>query len=280
MTAGLLGAPIKSRTRYAPLLVRSPMRRIVWFASSLLILSCSLDTKNLTGGGGTGAAVGTGGSTSTGGQRGDGGSATGGQVGAGGETGGQTGTGGGATGGQIGTGGSATGGQIGAGGETGGQTGTGGSADGGQVGAGGSATGGQIGTGGDTGTGGSATGGQTGTGGNKGTGGESCQQLGMDYLNALPAAKDCTYGVTGQCQQLVASSLTCGCQVYVNDATTLNTIKAQYLSQGCGGPICKIACVAAPASCTLPAATPRVPGPGGTSDGAGTVAVLGTCTSN
>ena len=267
------------------------MRRIVWFASSLLILSCSLDTKNLTGGGGTGGAVGTGGTTSTGGERGEGGSATGGQVGtggsatggqigAGGETGGQTGTGGGATGGQIGTGGSATGGQIGAGGETGGQTGTGGSADGGQVGAGGSATGGQIGTGGDTGTGGSATGGQTGTGGNKGTGGESCQQLGMDYLNALPAAKDCTYGVTGQCQQLVASSLTCGCQVYVNDATTLNTIKAQYVSQGCGGPICNIACVAAPASCTLPAATPRGPGPIGASAGGGTVAVLGTCTSN
>src|SRR5450631_3017406 len=173
MTAGLLRAPIKSKTRYALLLLRSPMQRIVWFAISLLILSCSLDTNNLTGGTGTGGAVGTGGTTSTGGQRGDGGSATG---------------------GQVGTGGSATGGQIGAGGETGGQTGTGGS----------------------------ATGGQTGTGGNKGTGGGTCQQLAMDYVNALPAAKDCTYGVTGQCQQLVASSLSCGCQVYVNDATTLN----------------------------------------------------------
>ena len=256
------------------------MRRIVWFAISLLILSCSLDTNNLTGGGGTGGAVGTGGTTSTGGQRGDGGSstggqvgtggsATGGQIGAGGETGGQPGTGGSSTGGQVGTGGSATGGQIGAGGETGGQIGTGGSA-----------TGGQVGTGGDKGTGGSATGGQTGTGGNKGTGGQTCQQLAMDYVNALPAAKDCTYGVTGQCKQLVASSLTCGCQVYVNDATTLNAIKAQYTSQGCGGPICNIACVAGPASCTLPVTTPRGPGSVGAGTGGGTVAVLGTCTSN
>src|SRR5450631_3641060 len=218
------------------------MRRIVWFASSLLILSCSLDTNNLRGGGGTGGAVGTGGTTSTGGQRGDGGSATG---------------------GQVGTGGSAAGGQIGTGGETGGQTGTGGSATGGQIG-----------------TGGSTTGGQTGTGGNKGTGGGTCQQLAMDYVNALPAAKDCTYGVTGQCQQLVASSLSCGCQVYVNDATTLNAIKAQYMSQGCGGPICNISCVAGPASCTLPVATPRGSGPGGAGTGGGTVAVLGTCTSN
>ena len=86
--------------------------------------------------------------------------------------------------------------------------------------------------------------------------------------------------MTGQCQQLVASSLTCGCQVYVNDATTLNAIKAQYMSQGCGGPICNIACVAGPASCTLPVATPRGPGPGGAGTGGGTVAVLGTCTSN
>ena len=102
----------------------------------------------------------------------------------------------------------------------------------------------------------------------------------MDYVNALPAAKDCTYGVTGQCKQLVASSLTCGCQVYVNDATTLNAIKAQYMSQGCGGPICNIACVAGPASCTLPVATPRGPGSVGPGTGGGTVAVLGTCTSN
>ena len=133
------------------------MRRIVWFASSLVILSCSLDTKNLTGGGGTGGAIGTGGTTSTGGQRAVGGSPTG---------------------GQVGTGGTATGGQIGAGGETGGQIGTGGNATGGQiVGTGGSATGGQIGAGGETGgqigTGGSATGGQTGTGGDKGTGGSA-----------------------------------------------------------------------------------------------------------
>src|SRR5450631_1887312 len=231
------------------------MRRIVWFASSLLILSCSLDTNNLRGGGGTGGAVGTGGTTSTGGQRGDGGSATGGQVG----------TGGSATGGQIGTGGSTTGGQTGTGGDKG---------------TGGSASGGQTGTGGNKGTGGSASGGQTGTGGNKGTGGGTCQQLAMDYVNALPAAKDCTYGVTGQCQQLVASSLSCGCQVYVNDATTLNAIKAQYMSQGCGGPICNISCVAGPASCTLPVATPRGSGPGGAGTGGGTVAVLGTCTSN
>ena len=268
------------------------MRRIIWFAISLLVISCSLDTNNLTGGGGTGGAFGTGGTTSTGGQRGQigtggsatggqvgaGGSATGGQIGAGGETGGQIGTGGSATGGQVGAGGSATGGQIGAGGETGGQIGTGGSATGGQVGTGGSGSGGQTGTGGDKGTGGSATGGQTGTGGNKGTGGETCQQLAMDYVNALPTAKNCTYGVTGQCQQVVASSLTCGCQVYVNEATTLNAIKAQYMSQGCGGPVCNIACVAGPASCTLPGATPRGPGPAGT--GGGTVAVLGTCTSN
>jgi hypothetical protein len=126
----------------------------------------------------------------------------------------------------VGTGGAtATGGQIGIGGA---------SATGGQVG-----TGGQTATGGKTGTGGSATGGHgaggSGAGGGGGQGGgKSCDALETDYGNALTAAKKCTPGATGQCQQLVNSSLSCpGCKQYVNDTTTLSAIQTAWDNQNC-----------------------------------------------
>ncbi len=146
-----------------------------------------------------------------------------------------------ATGGQVGTGGAtATGGQIG----TGGATATGGApATGGQLG-----TGGQSATGGKTGTGGSATGGHgAGGSGTGGTGGKGCDALEADYGTALTAAKKCTLGATGQCQQLVNGSLSCpGCKQYVNDTTALSAIQTAWDDQNCssGGHVCPaIACV-------------------------------------
>ena len=222
------------------------MRRIVWLAGCLLVFSCTLNNDNLnTDAGGTGGAsggvggcprcVGTGGAAATGGQIG-----TGGQI---------------ATGGQIGTGGTpATGGQVGTGGTvaTGGQIGTGGApATGGQIG-----TGGQTATGGKTGTGGSATGGHgAGGSGTGGGGGKSCGMLESDYGAALSAAKKCNPGATGQCQELVNSSLSCpGCKQYVNDTTALSAIQAEWDDQNCGSTphVCPaIACLVPTASvCT------------------------------
>ena len=163
--------------------------------------------------------------------------------------------------GGTGTGGaSATGGQIGTGGA---------SATGGQGG-----TGGQTATGGQTGTGGSATGGHAagGSGGGGQGGGKSCDALESDYGTALTAAKKCTVGATGQCQQLINSSLSCpGCKQYVNDTSTLSAIQTEWDNQDCSA--VPHACPAI--ACILPTTSvctsnPTTSGPGGGADAAGT----------
>ena len=118
--------------------------------------------------------------------------------------------------------------------------GTGGSATG-QGGTGGtSATGlgGTGGHGGATGSGG-GSGGRAGSSGGKGSGGAggaSCDALATQYADALPAAQSCALKASGECQQLVSSSLSpcfLNCETYVNDPSTLNAIKASWEQAGC-----------------------------------------------
>jgi hypothetical protein len=78
----------------------------------------------------------------------------------------------------------------------------------------------------------------------------SCADLENQYGDALPAAKTCDVNASGQCQQLVSSSLSpclVNCMTYVNDPSTLNTIKASWEQAGCNsvvGIICPaIACL-------------------------------------
>jgi hypothetical protein len=249
------------------------MRRLVWLSGVLLALSCSVDNSNLNvdAGSGTGGAGGDAcpRCVSTGGS---GGNATGGAVGSGGAVAGAPGTGGVATGtgggaaGQSGTGGGVAG--AGGSGTGGGVAGAGGNGTGG--GAGGNGTGGKgtggKGAGGATGTGGKGSGGTTGTGGQGGS--PSCDTLTTEYTTALAAAKVCTPGATGQCQQMVDSSISCpGCQTYVNDTTTLDTIVSEWTAAGCDKMhfVCPaIACVVpGPASCQ----TILTPGNGGPAAG-------------
>jgi len=183
-----------------------PMRYFTWLPALLLVISCSVDPVRNPDGSGTGAA----GTTGAGGQAG----AT---TGAGGQAGATTGT----------------------GGQGGATTGSGGQAGDRPIGGSG---GGQAGAGG--GTAGHAGGGQ---GGHVADGGESCTELETDYSNALTGAVECSPGSPNQCQHLVERSLSCpGCQEYVNDVTTLNTIMAEWNNQGCGAMphLCpQIACV-------------------------------------
>jgi hypothetical protein len=123
---------------------------------------------------------------------------------------------------------------------------------------GGGATGsaGAIGTAGHTG-GAGATGsaGAIGTAGHGGGGaggatGATCSDLAAQYSTALTAARSCTAGAAGQCAQMVSGSLSVcfsNCQTFVNNASTLNTLKAQWLADGCAnqGPVAcpAIACL-------------------------------------
>ena len=80
-------------------------------------------------------------------------------------------------------------------------------------------------------------------------GGVSCSDLENQYQAALPAARSCDVNAIGQCQQLVSSSLSpcSNCMTYVNDALTLNAIKASWEQAGCNqtvGILCPlIACI-------------------------------------
>lgn len=172
------------------------------------------------GSGGAAASGGTGGGTDPG----SGGNSSG--------TGGRTGT-----GGAIGTGGHpATGGAVG----TGGRPGTGGSATGGVTG-----SGGKVGTGGAPGSGGTVgTGGVTGTGG-AGLPQATCDTLAASYKEEMPHAKTCSGGlvvakvaivpiIPRQCALAVPSALGCNpCRTFVNNDTTLASIKAQWDSGNC-----------------------------------------------
>lgn len=135
-------------------------------------------------------------------------------------------------------------------GGSGGQGGHGGAGAGGQgggAGAGGSiATGGQGGhaggAGGSSGAG-KGTGGQA--GGQGGNNGATCAQLATDYATAFTQARMCNTSVsTAQCTHLVVSSLSCGCQGWVNDTSQLDPIAAQWTAAGCVSELCPVACIA------------------------------------
>ncbi len=64
----------------------------------------------------------------------------------------------------------------------------------------------------------------------------SCGDLATDYAQALAAAQSCDVNTSGQCQQLVSSSLSpcfSNCMTYVNDPSTPNAIKAIWEQEGC-----------------------------------------------
>jgi hypothetical protein len=253
---------------------------------------------------GTGGDSAMGGNTGQGGLQGGGGtSATGGKgglPGAGGESakGGNSGQGGlqSAAGGTTGTGGrSALGGAVG----TGGIAGVGGSGPGRDASAdagcpsgwticcgqclsplagicgpcpatgGSGAAGGAHSAGGTSGGAGGSLGGFGGARGDGGgqtlDGGLTCADLQALYAEALPAARSCDVNASGQCQQLVSSSLSvCPvCTTHVNDSSTLTAIKARWMQAGCDtavAVICpEIACVQPGASVCV-----AVDGGGGT----------------
>jgi len=101
---------------------------------------------------------------------------------------------------------------------------------------GGYGSGGMPGTGGAGGIHGGSGGGSDDGGGQPVDGGVTCADLETRYAKALPAARSCDVNATGQCQQLVSSSLSpcfVNCTTYVNNALTLNAIKASWLQAGC-----------------------------------------------
>jgi hypothetical protein len=232
------------------------------FALAVLVIAastleaCSVDSKGFgdvdagAGGKGQGGAVGGGGSKASGGTVGSGGA-----VGTGGTeaSGGRAGTGGvgvGSGGLGEGSGGSGAGGGPGGSGADGGK---GAGADGGKGSgaAGGKATGGGPGgssTGGTGAEGGSSVGGKDGGSGGQAGDKKHCDMLVSDYANALPEARACTPGAPMQCKQTAPTSLSScfDCPTYVNDATKLTQIRAQWQMLGCNNPVglCPaIACV-------------------------------------
>jgi hypothetical protein len=147
-------------------------------------------------------------------------------------------TGNGGSGGQGGKAGS--GGQGGQGGSAGGGGGQGGKAGS----SGGNGGAGTAGSNGGAGQGGHA-GGQGGNNGGGGQGGNAatCAQLAIDYSTAYLQARMCNSGSgTGQCAHLVITSLTCGCQGWVNDTSALDPIHAQWTAAGCTSQACPVAC--------------------------------------
>jgi hypothetical protein len=63
--------------------------------------------------------------------------------------------------------------------------------------------------------------------------GRSCEQLANDFLAARSAASACTPGASNQCQATVPVTLCAGCNWYVNDASQVQPIVAQFFAQGC-----------------------------------------------
>jgi len=136
-----------------------------------------------------------------------------------------------------------------------------------------------------TGTGGTRTGagGEGGTGpaaGGSGGGVSSiCDALASEYRSAVTQAETCQVGRSGQCQQLVTTSLSgCACPTYVTDSSALSTIQNYWQAAGCesGGPVCDLLCPA-PLNRTCVATDggsvgfcSYAPGTGGTSGAGGT----------
>jgi hypothetical protein len=163
-------------------------------------------------------------------------------------------------------GGAGTGGSVGSAGHGGGAgaTGTAGHAGG----AGASGTAGHAGGAGATGTaghaGGAGAGGTAGAVGGAGQGGgASCSDLESQYGAAVTAARGCTVSASGQCAQSASGELSAcfsNCLIFVNDATALNALKAQWLQAGCANQ----GVIACPAiACVQPAQGRCVAGDGG-----------------
>jgi hypothetical protein len=139
--------------------------------------------------------------------------------------------------------------------------------------AGASGTAGAVGGAGHVGgAGASGTAGHTGGAGASGTagavgaaghgGGASCSDLESQYGDALAAARSCSVTTSGQCTQTASGDLSpcfSNCLIFVNDATTLNALKAQWLQAGCAEGV--YACPAI--ACVQPSHGQCVAGDGG-----------------
>jgi hypothetical protein len=142
-----------------------------------------------------------------------------------------------------------------------------------------------------TGTGGSKTGSggaggtPTGWGGSGGDVSSVCDALVAKYRSAVPAAATCQVGASGQCQQLVTTSLNgCSCPTYVTESSTLSAIEDAWQAAGCvvpEGP-CNLLCPA-PLNTTCVATDGGnaglcswVPGSGGVSGAGGTSGTTAT----
>src|SRR6202044_2957298 len=110
---------------------------------------------------------------------------------------------------------------------------------------------------------GAGTGGSSGAGGIPGRsgpdGGTLCELLASQYSAELAAAQSCDVGSNGECQQVVAWSLSpCGsCPTFVHDATVLNALQQSWSNAGCANvtpapPCALIKCPAAMNSVCLP----------------------------
>lgn len=122
--------------------------------------------------------------------------------------------------------------------------------------------------GGTSGRGGAGAG-KGGNGGAGGTAGVSCSDLATQYTDALPAAQSCDLNASGECHQLVSSSLSpcfVNCMTYVNDSSALNAIKASWVQAGCNN--VNVLCPAI--ACLQPTNNVCLVGDGGS----------GTCSSN
>jgi hypothetical protein len=138
----------------------------------------------------------------------------------------------------------------------------------------GGGTGGSQGAGGDgapcsTFTGcGTGWGGTSGSGGTAGGDGALCDQLSAAYSSALTAALSCTPGAPHQCQAVVATYPTacpgssCGGQEYVNDGTTVEAVRGEWLA-ACE-PDVHILCVAGACDPPAPPSTCVPTSPGAT----------------
>jgi hypothetical protein len=142
--------------------------------------------------------------------------------------------------------------------------GTDGGADAGGGSGGGTVPGpGPTGEAGSTGGAGHGAAGATGAAGSGGASGATCSDLETEYGAALTAARSCTVGASGQCAQMVSGSLSVcfsNCQTFVNDATALDALKAQWMAEGCANQE-HVACPAI--ACLQPTAGRCVAGDGG-----------------
>ncbi len=94
--------------------------------------------------------------------------------------------------------------------------------------------GGSSGTAGHAGSAGAS--GSAGATGTAGHGGASCSDLQSQYGDALAAARSCSVTTSGQCTQTASGELSpcfSNCLIFVNDATTLDALKTEWLQAGC-----------------------------------------------